>query len=140
MSNSSSIPPSSRPTYGMSLSCLRVARKYAFNIEVSSTCGDFRLYFAYNVHMGIGGYRKQVDYGKLGPTLTIAASLILAIRTARWPLLEESTTSRIDWDAEVGHAVRLAGMVLSHLTAHKEFMFQQKDVAWHVANDDDVPK
>jgi hypothetical protein len=33
----------------------------------------------------IGGYNKEVDLAKLGPTLVIASSLVLAIRTARWP-------------------------------------------------------
>lgn len=32
----------------------------------------------------IDGVRKEVDYQKL-PTLLIASSLVLAIRTARWP-------------------------------------------------------
>ena len=31
----------------------------------------------------IGGYRREVDYQKLGPALLIASSLVLAIRTAR---------------------------------------------------------
>ena len=30
----------------------------------------------------IGGYRREVDYQKLGPALLIASSLVLAIRTA----------------------------------------------------------
>jgi len=32
----------------------------------------------------VGGYRREVDYQKLGPVLLIASSLVLAIRTARW--------------------------------------------------------
>ena len=90
--------------------------------------------------MRVGGYNKQVDYQRLGPTLTIAASLIVAIRTARWPLFRESTASARDWEAEVDHAIRLAHMVLTHLTASKSSLFVQKDVAWHVADDEDAPK
>jgi hypothetical protein len=29
--------------------------------------------------MEVGGYNKQVDFAKLGPTLVIASSLVLAI-------------------------------------------------------------
>jgi len=32
----------------------------------------------------VGGHRREVDYQKLGPSLLIASSLVLAIRTARW--------------------------------------------------------
>lgn len=35
----------------------------------------------------IGGYRREVDYEKLGPALLIASNLVLAIRTARWPAI-----------------------------------------------------
>jgi hypothetical protein len=31
----------------------------------------------------VGGVRKEVEYQKLGPALLIAASLVLAVRTAR---------------------------------------------------------
>jgi hypothetical protein len=31
----------------------------------------------------VGGFRREVDYQKLGPTLLIASSLVLAIRTPR---------------------------------------------------------
>ena len=33
----------------------------------------------------IGRYRREVEFQKLGPALIIASSLVLAIRTARWP-------------------------------------------------------
>jgi hypothetical protein len=35
--------------------------------------------------MQVGGMNKRVDYARLGPTLVIASSLVLAIRTARSP-------------------------------------------------------
>jgi hypothetical protein len=101
---------------------------------------EFRFVFAYTVIMAIGGYTKQVDFGKLGPTLTIAASLILAIRTARWPVLRESTASAPEWDAEVAHSIQVANKVLAHLLAHKGGLFVQKEVAWHMPDDEDVPK
>lgn len=33
----------------------------------------------------VGGFRKEVDQERLGPTLAIAASLVLGIRPAKWP-------------------------------------------------------
>jgi hypothetical protein len=41
--------------------------------------------------MTIGGYDKRIDYERLGPTMMIAASIIIAIRTAkRLPGFSES--------------------------------------------------
>jgi len=37
-----------------------------------------------NTGSRVGGYRREVDYQKLGPALLIASSLVLAIRTTRW--------------------------------------------------------
>ena len=49
----------------------------------------------------IGGLRKEVDYQKLGPALLIASSLVLAIRTARWPATHSDGLAEVDWQKEV---------------------------------------
>ncbi len=90
--------------------------------------------------MEVGGTTRQVDFSKLGPTLTIAASLILAIRTARWPTTGATTTIEREWDVEVELAVRTASRVLAHLTKHKASLFPFKDVPFYVADDEDTPK
>jgi hypothetical protein len=88
----------------------------------------------------IGGHRREVDHQKLGPTLVIASSLVLAIRTARWNQSHIEGLAFGEWDKEVEHSIRVAKSVLSHLTSHCPEMFQMKDVPWYVATDEDVPK
>jgi hypothetical protein len=88
----------------------------------------------------VGGYRREVDYQKLGPALLIASSLILAIRTARWNPTHNDVLSHVDWDKEVEHSVRVAKIVLSHLTSRCAELFQTKEVPWYVATDEEVPK
>ncbi len=88
----------------------------------------------------VGGYRGEVDQQKLGPSLLIASSLVLAIRTARWSPTHSDGLSHVDWDAEVEHSVRIAKVVLSHLTSRSPELFQTKDVPWYVATDDEVPR
>ena len=43
----------------------------------------------------VGGFRREVDYQKLGPALLVALSLVLAIRTACWDL------ASIEWGKEL---------------------------------------
>jgi hypothetical protein len=88
----------------------------------------------------IGGYRPEVDQQKLGPTLVIASSLILAIRTARWPTTHSDGLADMDWEKEVQHSVRVGRIVLAHLTARYPDLFQCKQVPWYVATDDDSPE
>jgi hypothetical protein len=88
----------------------------------------------------VGGHRREVDYQKLGPALLIASSLVLAVRTARWSPTHSDGLAHIEWDAEVEHSVRIAKIILSHLTACYPELFQIKDVPWYVATDEDVPK
>jgi hypothetical protein len=88
----------------------------------------------------IGGYRREVDYQKLGPALLIASSLVLAIRTAKWKPTHGDGFSTIDLDKEVEHSIRIAKIVLSHLTSRSPELFQTKDVPWYVATDEDVPE
>jgi hypothetical protein len=65
----------------------------------------------------IGDYRREVDNEKLGPALLIASSLVLAIRTAQWIPTDSDGLSHVEWNSEVEHSVRVAKIVLSHLTA-----------------------
>ena len=88
----------------------------------------------------VGGYRREVDFQKLGPALIIASSLMLAIRTARWPPTHSDGLANMEWEREVGHSVRIEKIVLSHVTARCPEMFQMKDVPWYVATDDEVPR
>jgi len=90
--------------------------------------------------MEIAGYRKEVDLGKLGPTLVIASSLILAIRTAKWPRIVVETASTTDWDLEVEQSVRMAHHILSHLLVKSPFLFQHKDVPWYQPSEDESPR
>jgi AraC-type transcriptional regulator N-terminus len=88
----------------------------------------------------VGGYRREVDYQKLGLALLIASSLILAIRTAKWPPTHSDGLSTVELDKEVEHSARIAKIVLSHLTVRYPELFQMKDMPWFVATDEDVPK
>jgi hypothetical protein len=90
--------------------------------------------------MQSGGTTKEVDFAKLGPTLVIASSLVLALRTAKWSRFQESTASSPEWDAEVDHSIAIAKKVLSRLVSKSPSMFRQKDVPWYQASEDDSPK
>jgi hypothetical protein len=90
--------------------------------------------------MEIGGYNKEVDLPKLGPSLLIATCLIVAVRTAKWPAVFSERTSNVEFDREIEYAAFLANRVLSHLVAKKESIFHGKRVPWYQANDDEVPK
>lgn len=81
----------------------------------------------------VGGYRRAVDHQKLGPAVLIASSLVLAIRTARWSPTHSDGLAHVEWDKEVEHSVRIAKIVLSHLTARCPELFQMKEVPWYVA-------
>jgi hypothetical protein len=87
-----------------------------------------------------GGHRREVDYQKLGPAILTASSLVLAIRTARWSPTHSDGLAHVEWEKEVEHSVRIAKIVLSHLTARSPELFQTKDVLWYVATDREVPK
>ncbi len=86
-----------------------------------------------------GRFYPETQLAQVGPTLVIASSLILAIRTARWPVSEAGTHSTPGLAREVAYAVRLAGMVLGVLVAHHESFFFQCKEPWFVPNDDDTP-
>jgi hypothetical protein len=87
----------------------------------------------------VGGVRKEVDYQKLGPALLIAASLVLAIRTARWTAIHSDGLAEVDWQKEVEHSARVAKAMLTHLTSRFPNLFFTKDAPWYVSTDEDVP-
>jgi hypothetical protein len=88
----------------------------------------------------IGGHRREVDHQTLGPALLIASSLVLAIRTARWSPTHSDGLAHVEWEKEVEHSVRIAKVVLSHLTSRCPELFQTKEVPWYVATDQEAPK
>ncbi len=59
---------------------------------------------------------KEVDYQKLGSALLIAPSLVLAVRTARWPTIHSYGFADVDWQKEVKHSARIAKVMLTHLS------------------------
>jgi hypothetical protein len=90
--------------------------------------------------MKVGGYRREVDLGKLGPTLIVASSLVLAIRTARWPSTDCATASTPEWDAEAEQSISIARQTMSQLISRSPSLFHQRDVPWYQSDDEDVPK
>jgi hypothetical protein len=88
----------------------------------------------------VGGVQKEVDYQKFGPALLIASSLVLAIRTARWPATHSDGLADVDWQNEIEHSARVAKVMLTHLTSRFPGLFLAKDVPWYEANDDGVPR
>ena len=60
--------------------------------------------------LDIGGYEQRPDWPKMGPSLLIAACLVLAIRTAKWPPRSSGgTTSDRELEVEIENAVHLVG-------------------------------
>jgi hypothetical protein len=84
-----------------------------------------RLSFVYNAAMGVGGCATVTDWPKMGPSLLIATSLIVAIRTARRSATHDAMTSNIDLDKEIEYAARVAQSVLSTLIAKYPSIFPQ---------------
>ncbi len=84
--------------------------------------------------LDVGGFTQKPDWPKLGPTLVIASSLILAIRTAKWPARAAESTSSPELTREIEYAIKLAATVLD------ESFFPQRKEPWFVPNDDDIPR
>lgn len=93
-----------------------------------------------NGGMRVGGVRREVDQQKLGPALLIASSLVLAIRTARWSPSHSDGPANADLEKEVEHSVRIAKIVMSHLTGRYPELFLLKEVPWYTPGDEEVPK
>lgn len=93
-----------------------------------------------NGRMRVGGVRREVDQQKLGPALLIASSLVLAIRTARWDPTHSDGLANVDLEKEVEHSVRIAKIVMSHLTSRYPELFPLKEMPWYVPGDEEVPK
>ena len=90
--------------------------------------------------LDIGGYGERPDWPKMGPSLMIAACLVLAIRTAKWPPRSEGgTTADRDLDVEIENPIHLAGRVLSSLVSRRETIFPSKKEPWFVPNGEDTP-
>lgn len=95
--------------------------------------------------MKVTGHERRPDWPKLGPSVLIATSLIVAIRTARWAAQEGSecrTASDVDpqLDKEVRFARRVILRVLNDLLNKHEDLFPQKLVPTWEPTDEDVPK
>jgi hypothetical protein len=88
----------------------------------------------------VGGYTDRPDWPKLGPSLLIASSLILAIRTAKWTASYNEKFSNPELDREIDYSIHLADRILSTLLAKKGALFPKKREPWHQPNDEDIPK
>ena len=100
----------------------------------------YSLFIRYTDAMQVGGYNKEPDWVRLGPSLLIASCVILAIRTAKWAARTGQTNSERDLEVEIDHSIHLAGRVLGALVSRKANLFPSKDVPWYVADDADEPK
>ena len=78
--------------------------------------------------MAIAGYRREVDLSQLGPILLVASSLILAIRTARWPRSDTDLASSPRLEQEIEQSVMMAHRIFAYLIAKSPFLFPHKDV------------
>ncbi len=89
--------------------------------------------------MKVGGHNRQVDFERLGPSLVIAASLVLAIRTAK-KAVPDAQCSSSNWDKDVESSVQIAHMILTQAIQRYPGLFQHKNVPWYIPNDEDVPE
>jgi hypothetical protein len=92
------------------------------------------------VGLKIGGFEDKPDWPKMGPSLLIATSLILAIRTARWAARSDNTASNMDLENEIDHAAHLPGRVLAKLVARNPSLFPQAKKAWYQPDGQDEPR
>jgi hypothetical protein len=88
----------------------------------------------------VGGFNESPNWPKIGPSLLIATCVILAIRTAKWPVRSDAKLSETDLDLEIEHAAHLAGRVLSKLISTKSSIFPSRKEPWYQANDEDTPQ
>ena len=88
----------------------------------------------------VGGHNTVPDWPKMGPSLLIATSLILAIRTAKWPATFDRGTANPELDREIEYAAYLASRVMSSLVSRRESLFPQKREPWYQPRNEDVLK
>jgi hypothetical protein len=88
----------------------------------------------------IGGFHERPDWPKMGPSLLIATCLIVAIRTAKWPVSKDEHFSSCELDEEIEFAAATAKRVLVHLMNVCETIFPQRKEPWYTPNDEDLPK
>ncbi len=88
----------------------------------------------------VGGYTERPDWPKMGPSLLIATALIVAIRTARWPVKDDHHISDPALDEEIQYAFRVARRIMVHLVRTCEMIFPQRKEPWYRADDEDVPQ
>lgn len=89
--------------------------------------------------MRVAGYRQEIDFAKMGPTLVIASSLILAVRTAKWSRTMGQGTSNVEWEAEVEASILMAHRIFSHLASKSPFLFPRKEVPWFEPEEGESP-
>ena len=90
--------------------------------------------------MEIGGYENTPAWPKMGPSLLIATCLIVAIRTARWSVNNDATTSQMNLEEEIRYAASIAKRVLGTLIAESPSIFPSVRTPWHQPTGDDHPK
>ena len=90
--------------------------------------------------LDVGGYEERPDWPKLGPSLLIATCLVVAIRTARWPAREESSSREIDLDKEIEFAAHVSGRVLAHLVKKWPTIFPSTRQPWYKPDGADEPE
>jgi hypothetical protein len=90
--------------------------------------------------LDVGGFTRSPDWPKLGPSLVIATALIVAIRTARWPLDGADASNDFKVKDEIEWAARLARRILGGLVTHHPDLFPHRAEPWFVPNDQDTPK
>ncbi|HEY2471059.1 MAG TPA: hypothetical protein VGI45_24905 [Terracidiphilus sp.] len=86
----------------------------------------------------VGGYHDRPDWPKMGPSMLIATSLIVAIRTAKWAPRRDSLLSDQDLNVEIDFAAYVADRVLSRLMTKCEAIFPQRKEPWYQPNEEDV--
>jgi len=90
--------------------------------------------------MKVTGYEQRPDFSRMGPTLLIASALILAIRTARWPVMIDDSLVSPELDQEIDYAVLLATRTLSRLLKQKESMFPSRREPRYAPGEDENPE
>jgi hypothetical protein len=90
--------------------------------------------------LDVGGYDDRPDWPKMGPSLLIATSLILAIRTAKRPASWDPQFSEIDLQAEIEYSAHVARRVLAYLVSSNDAIFPRRKEPWYRPGDEDNPK